>query len=197
MNWTGSDPSNMTYMTRYLFSHAAAIGLLAMLALLAGCPPLKQAKTVVEGKYLVLQNKLYSSEDPFDLKLEAVYPEPKTDGLISPELNVSDRELTMYRCTWCHECGFKAAWDWEHLGGTDWKPKYTGEQWQPVVARMMNLENSLLQEEGIVKRIYHYLHDESLGIYDETKDRRGAIVINVDKLPKVPAGVVVNPAPSG
>ena len=196
MNWMHSEPSSMTYRKRILFSHAAAVGLLAALAIFAGCPPMKQAKTAVEGKYLVRHDKLYSSEDPFDLKLEAVYPKPVIDGMISPDTNVSDRELATYRCTWCHECGFKAAWDWEHLGSPDWKPKYKGEQWQPVVARMMNLENSLLQEEGIVKRIYRYLHDESLGIYDEAKDRRGAIVIDVDKLPTLPPGELVNPAPT-
>jgi hypothetical protein len=147
-------------------------GLLALIGAiysLWGCTPepIERADTK-PGHFTWDNTKLFASQEPFDLRLTVDYVQPRRDGLSDPAVfGISDRELTMRRCTWCHECGFQKAWDWEHYGSTAWKPVYTGEQWQPVVARMMNKDNSFLQEEQIVQRIYRYLRDDSLGNYKE------------------------------
>ena len=82
----------------------------------------------------------------------------------------------------------KAAFDWEHYGSADWSPHYTGEEWAPVVQRMMVKENSFLQEEQIALRVYEYLRDDTLGVYDLEADPEGAIVVEVDELPEQAEG---------
>lgn len=167
-----------------VFQWAAVLSLLGAIYALGSCQPLPRAQTPTAkaGTYMVSEGKLFLSDDVFDLKYQAVYPQPKQDGLTNPTIyGITDRELTMYRCTWCHECGFKQAWDWDHYGSKDWKPRYRGDQWQPVVERMMKMENALLNEEQIVRRIYKYLYDDSLGKYNEGQDTKGAVEVEVDK----------------
>ena len=67
----------------------------------------------------------------------------------------------------------------EHYGTDDWNPRYVGEQWQPVVQRMRQLENSLINE-TIADRIYSFLHDETLGEYDEAADQGATVVVDID-----------------
>jgi len=165
-----------------MFQWAALCGLVAVFSLLHSCKPLvHQTTAATQGTYLVSDGKLYMSDEVFDLKDEAKYPQPKMEGLVNPTIyGITDRELTMYRCTWCHECGFKQAWDWDHYGSKDWKPRYRGEQWQPVLERMMKMENSFLHEEQIVRRIYKYLYEDSIGKYNEGTDTKGAAQVEVD-----------------
>lgn len=161
-----------------------ATGLLAWATIASiSCQPLERGDESVEGAYLVAGNKLFYSDEVFDLRLPAVYPTPKREGLQDPSVQVSDRDLTLNRCTWCHGCGFKAAFDWEHYGAANWNPRYRGQQWQPVLERMMQLENSFLQEEMIIRRIFKFLNDETTGQYDESVDPKGAIEIPIDELP--------------
>jgi|GEM_PF-2506925 len=164
------------------FGVAAWIALVVAVGLLAGCPP-PPATTDEEGTYLVASNRLWGDEADFDIRDTAVYPEAAREGLQNPSIGVSDQELTMNRCVWCHECGFKDAFDWEHYGSAEWSPRYTGEDWAPVVQRMMIKENSFLQEEQIARRVYEYLRDDTLGVYDLEADPEGAIVVEVDELP--------------
>jgi hypothetical protein len=162
---------------------------LSISPLLVGCPPAQRVEqNSEEGTFLAAGNKLYSERDVFDIRDNVVYPEGKRrEGLENPSTGVSDQELTMYRCTWCHECGFNEAWDWERYGSEEWAPRYVGEEWASVAERMMQKENSLLQEEQIVRRIYSYLRDETLGEYDLAADVEGAIVVEVDELPAAQA----------
>ncbi|MBN2082819.1 hypothetical protein JW859_11530 [bacterium] len=174
---------NKTYPPAFVF-HLAALGLLLiLLAALCGCRP-RQAEEEVAGEYLASSSKMYGNTSNFDIRDTVVYPEAVREGLGNPSINVSDKELTFNRCTWCHECGFQAAFDWEHYGTQEWSPKYTGQAWQAPIQRMMRMENSFLQEEQIAKRIYQYLRDETLGVYDEEADDKNAIIIEVDELPE-------------
>ena len=165
------------------FGAAAWIALAVLLGMIAGCPP-QTATTDEEGTYLVASNRLWGDESDFDIRDTAAYPEPRREGMQDPSLGVSDQALTMNRCSWCHECGFKVAFDWEQYGSADWSPRYTGEEWAPVVQRMMVKENSFLQEEQIALRVYEYLRDDSLGVYDLEDDPEGAIVVEVDEQPE-------------
>jgi hypothetical protein len=161
---------------------AAAFSVLAAtvgLALLAGCPPQRAAEET-EGTYLVANSKMYGDDSQFDLRDTVVYPAARNEGMINPSLNVTDQELTIYRCTWCHECGFQDAFDWPNYGTDKWSPRYVGEDWRAPLKRMMDKEDTMIQEERIVERIYSFLHDSTLGIYDESADDRGAVRIEVD-----------------
>lgn len=167
------------------YRRGAAFNLLAaalLLALLAGCPPPKATREA-EGTYLVARSKMYGDDSQFDLRDTVVYPEVRTEGIQDPSVSVSDQQLTVNRCTWCHECGFQDAFDWEDYGAADWSPRYVGEEWQAPLQRMMEKENTYIQEERIVERIYGFLHDATLGTYDEQADDRGAVVIEVDEAP--------------
>lgn len=164
------------------FGAAAWILLAVMLAMIAGCPPQPTA-TDEDGTYLVASNKLWGDDDEFDIRDVAVYPKVRREGIQNPSIGVSDQELAQARCSWCHECGFKDAFDWDHYGSSDWAPRYTGEDWAPVVQRMMVMENSFLQEEQIALRVFEYLRDDTLGVYDLESDPEGAIVVEVDELP--------------
>jgi len=165
-----------TYRAAAVFGPLAAV---AFLVLLAGCPPPQAAKEA-EGTYLVANSKMYGDDDRFDLRDTVVYPETRSEGVINPSLNVSDQELTIYRCTWCHECGFPKAFDWANYGTDKWSPRYVGEDWRAPLKRMMDMEDTMIQEEQIVERIYSFLHDSTLGTYEEVADDRGAVVVEVD-----------------
>lgn len=175
----------MTQQSKHKCGYWGAATIFVVLLLMAGCPPAQHVEQQTEeGTFLAAGNKLYSERDVFDIRDNVVYPEGKRrKGIENPSTGVSDQELTMYRCTWCHECGFNEAWDWERYGSEGWDPRYVGEDWAPAVERMMQKENSLLQEEQIVLRIYSYLCDETLGEYDLAADVEGAIVVEVDELP--------------
>jgi len=174
---------NKTYPPPFVF-HLAAVGLLSvLLATLCGCPP-RPAEEDAEGQYLASSSKMYGNKSDFDIRDKVVYPEAAREGLSNPSINVSDKELTFNRCTWCHECGFENAFDWEHYGTTEWSPQYTGQAWQAPIQRMMRMENSFIQEEEIAKRIYQYLRDETLGVYDESADDKNAVIVEVDELPE-------------
>jgi len=164
---------------------AAAFNALAaatVLILLAGCPP-EQATRQAEGTYLAANSKMYGDDSQFDLRDTVVYPEARNQGVTNPSLNVSDQELTIYRCTWCHECGFEAAFDWANYGTDEWSPRYVGEDWRAPLKRMMDKEDTMIQEEQIVERIYSFLHDSTLGTYEEAADDRGAVVVEIDNPP--------------
>jgi len=175
----------MTQQSKHKFNHWGVATFFVVLLLMVGCPPAQRVEQQVEeGTFLAAGNKLYSERDVFDIRDNVVYPEGKRrEGLENPSTGVPDQELAMLRCTWCHECGFTEAWDWERYGSEEWTPRYVGEEWAPVAERMMQKENSLLQEEQIVRRIYSYLRDETLGEYDLAADVEGAIVVEVDELP--------------
>ena len=151
--------------------------LLAALLLTTGCPPNKPLDAQQEGTFIVSRNKLYESSSDFDLRWTAVYPKP--EEAFNPGINVSNKELTHNRCTLCHECGFKNAFDFDNYGTPEWSPQYTGQQWGPIVNRMNKKEGSLMNE-TIAERIFNYLRDVTLGKYDEEADLKGAVVVEVD-----------------
>jgi hypothetical protein len=150
-----------------------AAGLLA----LAGCPPSQPLHPEERGTFLAAKNKLYDQNSEFDLRWNVVYPERSTQ--FNPSINVSNQELAFNRCTNCHECGFKPAFDYDNYGKPGWKPKYKGQQWQTIVERMNQKDGSMLNEQ-VANRIFMFLKDASLGKYDETADPKGALVVEVD-----------------
>jgi hypothetical protein len=126
-------------------------------------------------------NRLYADDGDFDLRKRVIYFAEKK--AFDPSItSIPDPEFTANRCSWCHECGFKRAWDIDNVGKPDWKPRYRGEAWGPIVQRMRVMDGSLLNEQ-IATRIYSYLRDASTGKYDPAKDPHGAIVRVVDELP--------------
>jgi hypothetical protein len=134
------------------------------------------------GEYLYAANKLFESDAPFDLRWKVKYP---TKGdFFDPSINLTDRELTMERCDRCHECGFASAFDKANYGTVHWRPRIVGDDWATPVNRMQRIENAFLNE-MVSTRIYTYLRDETTGVYDETADTKGAVVIEVD--PEMPA----------
>lgn len=159
-------------------SSGLILGLLACIAIMAvmtGCPPPKPENVAKKGVFIALTNRIFDRGDEFDIKDRIEYPEIKTEGMANADIDVTDRQLAMYRCTWCHECGFNQAFDVKNYGKPGWNPYYRGEQWQPIVARMRPLENSMLNE-VLAERIYNFLRDSTLGKYDESKDRRGGTI---------------------
>ena len=162
----------MTYATNRTFAVAAS----AVLLLLAGCPPRSESQAAPSGVFVASANKLYDRGDGFDLRDRVIYPAVKGEGLESADTNVMNRQLTMYRCMWCHECGFQQAFDVGQYGQPGWAPRYKGEQWRPVVDRMAAKDDSMLNE-VLAERVYTFLRDSTLGIYDESKDTRGAVVV--------------------
>jgi hypothetical protein len=124
--------------------------------------------------YYAQSNRLYDDDGSFDLRKRVVYEKTEAPKFNS-ELQVSNKVLTTYRCTWCHECGFPQAWDIDNVGKPGWHPRYKGEGWKPIVARMRVMEGSMLNEE-IADRVYSYLRQESLGQYNEAADPKGAVV---------------------
>jgi hypothetical protein len=100
--------------------------------------------------------------EEFDIREAVVYP-PAVSGKPSDDVDtVSWKTLARYRCTWCHDCGFKTAWDYAHFRIAGWNPKYRGAAWRPVVERMRSKEGAMLNDE-LAQRIADYLRDESLG----------------------------------
>jgi hypothetical protein len=160
-----------------LFGRLAVLLSFGLPLLLGGCPPSERlGGEQAEGTYLASANKLFDLDEPFDIHWTVVYPELDAPDL---SLNKTDRELTWIRCTLCHECGFEEVFDLARHGTPDWAPRYVGDQWAPVVQRMRVKEGSFLNE-VIAQRIYTYLRDDTLGVYDESKDLKGAVVVEVD-----------------
>ena len=155
--------------------HLATVALTAIL--ITGCPPNKPLDAQEEGTFVVSRNKLYDQSSDFDLRWTAVYPK-KEEGF-NPSINVSNQELTFNRCTSCHECGFKPAFDYDNYGKPGWDPRYTGQQWTTIVERMNQKEGSMMNEQ-VAQRVFTFLRDSTLGQYDETTDPGGAIVVEVD-----------------
>lgn len=155
--------------------------------LVAGCPPLdstganRGASEGEPGTYHFFANKLYDADAAFDIRDKVIYPRG-SDPPGDLRTNVSNRELAMNRCTRCHECGFKQAWDEENFGTAQWSPRYTGDEWTDPVRRMRVKEYTFLNEQ-IAERIYSYLRDETLGVYEEEEDTGAAVMIEVDELP--------------
>jgi hypothetical protein len=162
------------------------------LALLCGCPPDSRLQTEgepdPEGKFIATSNKLYDRDSPFDIRWEVEYP--ANEAGFDTALNVSNRQLALNRCTWCHECGFKKAFDFARYGTMQWRPRYIGQQWSDPVDRMSRDDATMLNEQ-VATRIYTFLRDETLGLYDESKDEKGAIVVET----KPSATPQVEPSP--
>lgn len=169
------------------FNFVPIILLAAVLLLLTACAPRPQTATDTKEQasdaFLVTSNTMRDAERTFDIRDRLVYPEQELEGLKDPSINVTDEELTLNRCSWCHGCGFEEFFDWDDYGTEDWEPQYAGEEWAPSVQRMMDKENAFLKEEMIVRRIYRFLHDVTLGEYDRETDNKGAVEIKVDELP--------------
>ena len=105
---------------------------LACAALLSGCPPPQKASAARSGEFIAESNKFLDFGDKFDIRDKVVYPATKTEGLRDPTTFVTDRKLAELRCTWCHECGFRRAFDLERYSTPDWQPLYRGEMWKPM-----------------------------------------------------------------
>jgi hypothetical protein len=157
--------------------------------LLCGCNPLASLSKTSTAKstFLVDDSRLFDSDTSFGMKDILVYPAMERHGPQNVSTGVPNPELTRYRCTWCHECGFTAAFDFENLNTAEWKPVYVGEAWKSIVYRMNDKDEALLNEQ-IAERIYTYLRDKSLGIYDEENDNSGKIIREVDDLSEVMVG---------
>ena len=154
----------------------------ALCALLfaAGCPPAPVVE-VEEGKFLSSRNTLFDADREFDIRDTVIYPEGVKGGSMpDPSLNVSNRQLFINRCLWCHECGAPRAIDWVNYGTPQWNPRYIGGQWAVPVQRMRDKPNSFLNEQ-IAERIFTYLRDDTLGIYEEEEDESGKIIREVDE----------------
>lgn len=174
-------------MNHTLFKPFTILAALLALALFANCTPLKSSKTAAnEGKFEVNNASIYEQSGEFSLLDTVVYPE-QTFKPFDSRINVPNKYLTLGddkhsgRCNRCHECGFDDAWDTKHYQTPQWNPRYKGEEWKPVVQRMRKLNLSLLNE-TIADRIYSFLHDETLGTYDASKDTGPKPVI-VDRTP--------------
>lgn len=167
-----------------MFDVFAVSVLVLAVVMVAGCPPMQRGTKDAPGEYTVSSDRLLGDNSDFNINDELVYKTAAQVGMRSTNTQVSDRELAMVRCEWCHECGFLRAWDWDNFGSAGWNPDYVGDEWGPIVQRMMQLDNSFLQEEMLAQRVFEYLRDESLGVYDESADDQGATVIEVDALPQ-------------
>jgi hypothetical protein len=173
-------------MKRIVFEYLAVLALVAVAAGMCCCAPStpKYLAREAAGTYLISAQRPFGVDDgDFDIRKTVKYPET-VKPVFNSDLLVSNRQLTTYRCAWCHECGFPQAWDLANVGKPDWHPRYKGTAWQPIVQRMSVMDGSMLNEE-IADRIYSYLRDASLGVYDESKDPHGATIRNVDKMPDV------------
>lgn len=171
----------MTIMRSGLFQLGGALAAVAWVTF--GCTPRTASykECQVPGTFMASSNRLYEDDGDFDLRKTVVYYEPKA-GIDPTPTNLPTPEFTRNRCSWCHECGFKSAWDVDNFGKPEWSPRYRGEAWRPIVQRMRVMDGSLLNEQ-IAERIYNYLRDESLGLYQPELDAKGAVVREVDELP--------------
>src|SRR5262249_27238260 len=156
----------MTMKYRVVFEWLAALALLLVVAGACCCAPMtpRYKQQQASGEYMVASDRLYQDDGAFDLRKKVVYAQ--TEGTtFNSDTNVSNKLLTTYRCTWCHECSFPKAWDIEHVGQPGWQPRYRGKDWEPAVRRMRVMDGSMLNEQ-IADRIFSYLRDESTGKYD-------------------------------
>ena len=169
------------------------VGIFALAALLCGCNPISsmEDEKTAESTFLVDDAKLFDRDNAFSLKDILVYPKAERKGPENISTAVTNKKLTMYRCTWCHECGFTEAFDYENLGSEEWNPRYVGEAWKPIVYRMNENDETMLNEQ-LAERVYDYLRDESLGVYVEEEDHSDRIEIEVDDLSKVMVGPGTN-----
>jgi hypothetical protein len=161
----------MTQQSKQKFNHWGAVTIFVVLLLLVGCPPAQLVEQEREREVFDIRDTVVYSDGNHFVKIKDYKP------------NMRDQELMLYRCTWCHGCGVKEAWDLEHYGSKDWAPRYIGEEWAPIVQRMMQKENSLLQEEWIVRRIFSYLSTETLSADVEVVEDQSEIVIDEAKEP--------------
>ncbi len=152
-----------------------------LLSLFTGCPPAPPQNVEKQGEFVAAPNRVFDRGDGFDLGDSIIYPETKTEGLVESRTDITDRALTMARCSWCHECGFKEVFDSERFGKPGWTPMYRGEDWNPVVQRMRRIENSMLNE-VLAERIFNFLRDSTTGKYDEAKDRRGGAIVDAPSM---------------
>lgn len=183
----GHVPASMTSMKRYSFIWWL-LGAMLLSSLLAFKPltPPRQDVAEPEGVYVVSKNRIADNDGQFNITDKLIWRELVEKGY-DPSLDMTNKQLTLgtestySRCTRCHECGFKEAWDWENYWGEnrteDWNPTYSGEEWRPVVNRMRKYEGAHLNE-SIGDRIFSFLRDETLGVYDEASDPKGAIMLN-------------------
>lgn len=163
--------------------------ILVVAFLSCGCNPLNSLSKTKTAKstFLVDDSRLFDSDTSFGMRDILVYPAMERHGPQNVSTGIPNPELTRYRCTWCHECGFTEAFDFENLNTPEWKPVYVGEAWKSIVYRMNDKDEALLNEQ-IAERIFTYLRDKSLGVYDEENDNSGKIEIEVDDLSEVMVG---------
>lgn len=160
-------------------------GIFAGLLLLAACNPLDSGETTVgQRQYVVEKARLFSNDSDLGIKDVLTYPKAERKGPADIRTNIPNRDLTINRCTWCHECGFTNAFNYADFGTDKWKPYYKGEEWRSSVMRMNDNDETMLNEQ-IAERIYNYLHDVTLGIYDPEKDRGPEVRIEVDDIKDV------------
>jgi len=173
-------------MRSVLFSTRLVPALLAaLLCALAGCHTTTSRTATAEqpggdgsnGTYYAAPNKLFDRDLVFDVRWKGTH-EPITDTF-NPALNVDNRQLAINRCDRCHECGFHQAFDMDHYGKPGWHPLIKGQDWSRPAIRMINKENSFLND-AIVERIYTFLRDETTIGYDLKHDNKGAAIVEVD-----------------
>jgi hypothetical protein len=165
----------------------ASLALLAAyLCALSGCNKYGEKNQTAEaedganGTYYAAPNKLFEREQVFDVRWKVTHA-PMTNTF-DPAINIDNRQLAINRCTNCHDggCGFNAAFDLENYNKPGWKPKIKGQDWAAPAIRMIPKNNSFLND-VIVERIYTFLRDETTIGYDESKDTRGAVTVEVDE----------------
>jgi hypothetical protein len=161
----------MTKHGKHKFGFWGVATIFVVLLLILGCPPAQRVEQEREREVFDIRDTAVYSDGNHFVKIKDYKP------------NRSDQELMLYRCTWCHECGFEEAWDWKNFDSEDWAPRYIGEDCAPIVQRMMQKENSLLEEEWIVRRIFSYLSTETLGVDVEVVEAQSEIVIDEAKEP--------------
>ncbi|MCB1218537.1 hypothetical protein KDL44_14225 [bacterium] len=159
----------------------AGFPIFGLLFLAVSCNPLisSRQEQVGQSQYLVDDARLYSNDGDLGMKDILTYPKSVRKGPVNVSTGVPNRDLTIYRCTWCHECGFTRAFDYENFGTDEWNPQYVGEAWRGSVQRMNDRDETLLNEQ-IAERIYTYLRDVTNGTYDPDSDTRPATRIEVD-----------------
>ena len=131
-----------------------------------------------KGVYYAAPNKLYDRDVKFDIRWKVTHA-PMTDTF-DPATNVDNRTLAINRCDRCHECGFRDAFDLKNYNTTKWKPRIKGQDWLPSIYRMQDKNNAFLNE-VIMERIYSFLRDETTVGYDEAKDKKGAVEVQIDE----------------
>ncbi|MEZ5338790.1 MAG: hypothetical protein R3F46_11065 [bacterium] len=176
----------------------AGIPIFALLVLAASCNPLTsgEQEQVGQRQFLVEDARLFSNDSDLSVKDILTYPKGVRKGPVNISTNVPNRDLAIYRCTWCHECGFTNAFDYGNFNTDEWNPQYVGDAWRGSVQRMNDKDETLLNEQ-IAERIFTYLRDVTNGTYDPDKDGKPAVRIEVDDVSaiQVTPGQVVQEEP--